>query len=107
MLVAGGASRDLTLEAISDDTTVLGYFIVTRDTFASLVPEQLDAQVFATVDDGADLATVKAAVEQAVAGFPSIEVLDREGFIGDLAGQLTGLVNVIYGLLGDVRSSSP
>jgi putative ABC transport system permease protein len=99
MVVAGGASRDLTLEAISDDTTVLGYFIITRDTFASVVPEQLDAQVFATIDNGADLATVKAAVKMAVAGFPAIEVLDRKGFIGDLAGQLTGIVNVIYGLL--------
>jgi putative ABC transport system permease protein len=99
MVVSGGASRNLTLEAISDDTTVLGFFIITRDTFAALVPEQLDAQVFAIIDDGADLATVRAAVEKAVANFPSIEVLDREGFIGDLAGQLTGLVNVIYALL--------
>ena len=99
MVVAGGASRNLTLEAISDDTTVLGFFIITRDTFASLVPEQLDAQVFATIDNGADLATVKAAVQRAVAGFPAIEVLDRQGFIGDLASQLTGLVNVIYALL--------
>jgi putative ABC transport system permease protein len=99
MVVPGGASRELRLEGISDDTTVLGYFIITRDTFASVVPEQLDAQVFATIDDGANLTTVQAAVEKAVAGFPSIEVLDREGFIGDLAGQLTGLVNVIYGLL--------
>ena len=99
MVVPGGASRDLRLEGISDDTTVLGYFIITRDTFASVVPEQLDFQVFAQVDDGADLATVQAAVEKAVARFPSIEVLDRDGFIGDLAGQLTGIVNVIYGLL--------
>jgi putative ABC transport system permease protein len=99
MLTSGGASRQLTLEAVSDDTTVLGYFVITRSTFASAVPEQLDAQVFATVEKGTDVAAVKAAVKRSVSGFPSIEVLDRKGFIGDLAGQLTGLVNAIYALL--------
>jgi putative ABC transport system permease protein len=99
MVVPGGASRELTLQGISDDTTVLGYFIITRDTFAAVVPEQLDVQVFATIDNGADLATVQAAVEKSVERFPSMEVLDRDGFIGDLAGQLTVFVNIIYGLL--------
>jgi putative ABC transport system permease protein len=99
MVAGGGAERELALQGISDDTTVLGYFVVTRTTFASLIPEQLDAQVFASVDEGADVARVRAEVERALARFPSIEVLDRQGFIGDLAGQLTGLVNVVYGLL--------
>jgi putative ABC transport system permease protein len=99
LVVGGGARRSLTVEAISDDTTVLGYFTITRDTFAAAVPEELDAQVFATVDPGADVETVRAAVEQSIESFPSMEVLDRDGFVGDLASQLTGLVNVIYGLL--------
>ncbi len=97
--VPGGASLDLAVQAISDDENLLGYFTITRTAYASVVPELLDVQVYGKVADGADVATVIAEVEQAVAATPSIEVLDRDAFIGDLASQITSFVTVIYGLL--------
>ncbi len=99
IVVPGGEALEVTVQGISDDRTILGFWTITSAAYASVVPQQLDAQVFATLDDGADLATVQAAVEEAVAELPAIEVLDRDGFVGDLAAQITGVLNVIYGLL--------
>lgn len=97
--VPGGDRATLEVQALSDDLTLLGWFTITRDTYASLVPELLDIQVFGTVDDGADLDTVLTRVEAAIAETPSMEVLDRDGFIGDLSAQITSFVTVIYALL--------
>ncbi len=97
--VPGGDSVDLTVQAVSDDLVLLGYFTITRDTYATIVPELLDIQVFGTVAEGANLDTVLADVEEAVSGTPALAVLDRDGFIGDLSSQITSFVTVIYGLL--------
>ena len=95
----GGDSVDLEVQALSDDLTLLGTFTITRDAYASIVPELVDIQVFGTVDDGADIEAVMADVDEAVSDTPSLEVLDRDGFIGDLSSQITSFVTVIYALL--------
>jgi putative ABC transport system permease protein len=97
--VPGGDSIDLEVQAISDDLTLLGPFTITRDTYASIVPELLDIQVFGNVEEGADLDTVMADVEEAISGTPGVEVLDRDGFIGAIVDQITAFVTVIYALL--------
>lgn len=99
MTVPGGKSVELEVQALSDDRTVLGFFTITRDTFASVVPELIDIQVLGRLSEGADPDTVLPAIEQAIDDVPDMEVLDRQGFIGDLAGQITSFVTVIYALL--------
>jgi putative ABC transport system permease protein len=94
-----GASRTLTVEALSDDTVILGFFTVTRATGEGLFPQQLDMQVFGDVDDGRDVDAVLADIEDAVAATPGLDVLDRDAFAGDLADQISSFVNFIYGLL--------
>ncbi len=61
--VPGGDSVTLEVQALSDDLTLLGFFTITRDTYASIVPELLDIQVFGTVDEGADLDAVLVEVD--------------------------------------------
>lgn len=95
----GGASLDLVVEAISDDENLLGWFTITRTAYASIVPELLDIQVFGSVSEGADVDAVLAAVEEAVSDTPSLVVLDRDEFAGDLARQITSFVTFVYGLL--------
>jgi putative ABC transport system permease protein len=104
----GGDSIDLEVQALSDDLTLLGVVTTTREAYRAIVPQLVDFQVFATVADGADgaggaggadLDAVMADVEQAIADTPSLQVLDRDGFIGDLSSQITSFVTVIYGLL--------
>jgi putative ABC transport system permease protein len=95
----GGTTLDLTVRGISDDFFMLGNWTISAATFTKSVPEDLVGQVYVNVDDGADFDAVRADVEAVTDGFPSLEVLDRDEFIGDLATQLTAFVNVIYGLL--------
>lgn len=95
----GGDGVELEVQALSDDLTLLGVFTITRDTYATVVPELFDIQVYGTLADGADLDAVLPAVEEAIAETPAMEVLDRDGFVGDLASQITSFVTVIYGLL--------
>ncbi|HEV2927525.1 MAG TPA: FtsX-like permease family protein, partial [Propionibacteriaceae bacterium] len=70
-----------------------------RDDFEEAVDQYLEFQVFASIDDGADIEAVKAEIDTVLEPYSGIAVLDREEFIGDLASQLTAFVNVIYGLL--------
>ena len=95
----GGSSQVLTIQAISDDLTLLGFASVDNATYGQLVSERQLVQVIAVLDDGADLATVKARMEAVVADLPGIVVLDREGFIGDLASQITSFLTLVNALL--------
>jgi putative ABC transport system permease protein len=95
LLLAGGKELDLTVQGITDDEQVLGYFTITRDTYMANTPEPLDAFVFGTIDDGADLETVLADIDGIVSQTPELAVEDREGFIGSIAEQITFIVNFI------------
>jgi putative ABC transport system permease protein len=99
LTVPGGGRVELAVQGFSDDLTLLGYFTITRATYATIVPELLDFQVYGTFDEGADPGAVLASIEAAIASVPNLEVLDRDAFIGDLASQITSFVTVIYALL--------
>ena len=94
-----GAQVVLRVVAISDEPNLLGTFTVTRETARTVVPSLVDAQVYGTLDRGADLDAVLASVKKAISGTPSLQVLDREGFVGSITAQITSFVNIIYGLL--------
>jgi putative ABC transport system permease protein len=99
VVVPGGRTLDLEVQAISDDENLLGYFTITRTTYAEVVPELLDFQVFGKLSPDADADATLAAVEDAVDDTPSLDVLDRDAFVGDLASQITSFVTVVYALL--------
>ena len=96
---SGGGQLEATVQAISDDLVVLAPWTMHTQDFDEVVDQPLDFQVMASVDEGADVEEVRSRVETALEGTPGLAVLDREDFIGDIAGQLTAFVNVIYGLL--------
>ena len=94
-----GAHVVLRIDAISDEPNLLGTFTVARETAKAILPEFVDGQVYGTVNRGADLKTVLASVKQAVSSTPGLQVLDRQGFVGSITGQITSFVNIVYGLL--------
>jgi putative ABC transport system permease protein len=95
VLLTGGKELDLTVQGLTDDEQVLGYFTITRATYTANVPEPLDAFVFGAIDDGADLDTVLADIDEIVSATPDVVVEDREGFIGSIAEQIAFIVNFI------------
>ena len=63
--------------------------------------------MYGTIDDGADLDTVLADIDETVSELPDLKVQDREGFIGSIADQITFIVNVSSASCCSCRSSSP
>jgi putative ABC transport system permease protein len=99
MTVAGGSTLALQVAGISDDPQLLGDMTITRTALNGASPQQLDAQVFGKLAPGAKYAEVAPKIEQAIKSVPSLEVLDRDGFVGSIAKQLTQLVIFLYVLL--------
>jgi putative ABC transport system permease protein len=95
----GGTTADVTIDAVSDDQTMLGFWTMNVADFGELAPEQYDLQVGIKLDDGVDQEAVRADLEAVVDEYPTVELLDRDEFVGAIAAQITALLNVIYALL--------
>jgi putative ABC transport system permease protein len=94
-----GTELHTTVRAISDEENLLGYYTITSNAYRSAFPQPVDSLVFGSIEPGAKLDKVIADVDKAISATPSLKVLDRDGFIGDLAKQVTQFVTVIYVLL--------
>jgi putative ABC transport system permease protein len=94
-----GTSADLEVTAISDEENLLGYYTITRATFLANQHLPGDFMVFGRSEPGSDLDDVMARIEQAIEEVPTLEVVDRDGFIGNIADQITQFVTFIYALL--------
>jgi putative ABC transport system permease protein len=95
----GGATADVTIDAVSDDQTMLGFWTMDVEEFGEVAPEQYDLQVGIKLDDGVDQEAVRGDLEAVVDEYPTVELLDRDEFVGAIAAQITALLNVIYALL--------
>jgi putative ABC transport system permease protein len=98
VVVPGGASRELTVAAVSDDQ-LLNPYAITQQAFQELVPEALDMLALVDVSGDADVSTVQSAVEDLFRDQPFVQVLDHDAFVGSAADQITGFVNFIYIML--------
>lgn len=96
----GGQTAELQVEAISDDFTIVGDGAIDLETYGTLVSERQVLQVFVLVDDGADLGAVQRDIDGLIGQYPGLDVLDKEGFIGDISSQITGILNFVVALLG-------
>ncbi len=101
MEVPGGSTVTLRVEGVSDDPQLLGEVTVSRATLNAASPQQLDFQIFGKLAHGrSSYASVAPKIKAAIADVPSLDVLDRNGFVGTIAKQLTQLVIFLYVLLG-------
>lgn len=74
-------------------------WIVDTSTFEANVSDQYDRQIMVVTDDGVDADAARAAIEEAVAGWPGAEVQDQASFKAGVTGEIDQLLNLIYGLL--------
>ena len=95
----GGASQELRLEGIADDQALLRSLAITTATFDTINPNAVDIQVGGTIKPGADLDTVIKAMSARLKDIPSVEVLDRDGFVSSIVKQITSYITLVYGLL--------
>ena len=96
----GGATTQLVVAGIGDDPNLIGFMALSRAAFRKLDPNLVDIQVAGTIDPGTDLDTVLQRLRTELGDeVPPLEVLDREGFIGNIVEQITSYITLIYGLL--------
>jgi len=95
----GGATRELEVQAISDDLVVLFPFNITEATFVEHVPGALDFFGFVGVADDADAAEVQEEIEALTDPIPLLEVMSRDEFLDSIIEQIAGFLTLIYALL--------
>lgn len=93
-----GEMADFTLKAIYSSPGISGYAIG-QDAFGLYQPEIGDAQVYAQLEPGEDLATAKVRVAALAADVPSARVLDLEDLRTEAANQIDQLLIFITALL--------
>lgn len=94
-----GGTAELTVASIFDNRALAGDWFVDLSAFEAWVPTQLDFQVFAMLDEGADPVAVQAAVTEAVADYPSAEVQDLTAYKEAQAAPINQMLNLIYAML--------
>ena len=88
-----GGTHDLTIEALFDGSeTWVGKQFVDVAAFEELVPDQLDARIYLATDDIGD-------VDQAALAYPSVDVLDEQGFVDENNQDVNALLGLIFALL--------
>lgn len=92
-----GGDRQLEVVAIYESNP--NAFLVSMGAFEDMFSERLDSQVLVRFAAGVDVDAGFAAVEAAVADFPSIQLQDQDGFRDQATGQIGGIVNLLYALL--------
>lgn len=98
---ASGGIRSLEVVAVYDDATYAGNFLVDLETFTEAYPANvLDLFVFASAEEGADLAEVRRGIEAALEPFPQLTLEDRSEFEQSQREQLDAVLVSVNGLLG-------
>ena len=92
-----GGARSLEVVAVFTGSPYA--YLTSMDSFEKLFAERLDSQVLIRFEAGVDFEEGTRAVEDAVGGFPSIQIQDQEAFRVEASGQIGGIVNLLYALL--------
>jgi putative ABC transport system permease protein len=98
----GVGSETLTVTGIYADDSLLGPWAVGGDIYRALTPqnEWSDEVALVRAAPGADLAAVRAGLNAATHDLYVVDVRNRTEFKGMVAGQIDGLIALLYGLLG-------
>jgi putative ABC transport system permease protein len=101
MLTADQQTVTATVGGIYEDSQLLGNWLTSGSLYRELTPSRVlsDEVVLIKAAPGADLAALRAGLEQATDPLVVVQVQDREEFKGEGARQINALLAVLYGLL--------
>jgi putative ABC transport system permease protein len=101
-VVPGVRPITLTVTGVFADDQLIGPWLVNGNVYRALTPKDRWADDVALVHarPGADLESVRAGLEKATNDFYVVDVRNRSEFQGYIAGQINGLLGLLYGLLG-------
>jgi putative ABC transport system permease protein len=99
--VPGVSPMTLTVTGIFADDQLIGPWAVSGNVYRALTPknEWSDDVALVHTEAGADLDAVRAGLKKATNDFYVVDVRNRSEFQGMIAGQINGLIGLLYGLL--------
>jgi putative ABC transport system permease protein len=92
--------QQLAVGGTYSDNRLLGNYAVSLQTYEANFTEQLDFTVFVKAADGVPIPQARAAVEDAVAAYPNVQVNDQAQFKEQQAGFIDQLLALVSALLG-------
>jgi putative ABC transport system permease protein len=96
---ASSGDVPLTIVGIFDENRLVGDYVISLESYGGLYSEQLDAFVLVKGAEGVPLDEVGAAIEDAVAEFPNVQVQDQAAFREQQAGFIDQLLALVTALL--------
>lgn len=94
-----GVTTEFTVAALVRPSEVTSEIMVPLEQLTAVGIKRQDSVISVMLAPGADAATVKAALEEAVGDTPMVGVFDKTGFAEEIRGQVNQLLYLIYGLL--------
>jgi putative ABC transport system permease protein len=99
-VVFASGPATLRVVALYDEDTLIDDYVTGIDNFDARFAETTDLLVMVTLDEGADLRTVQAAIQEIVdRDYPGLDVMDRDQYIGDVKDQVNQFLSLITALL--------
>lgn len=97
--LADSSEHTLTVRGLYEKDDLAGNRVVSRELLADANVQTFDFGVYVRLDDGADPATVRAALQAAVDDYGQGKLVSKQEYIDEQAGQVNQLLGLIYGLL--------
>lgn len=102
MTTPGGASVTETISGIYKDNELLSGWLVSGDTYRTLVPSNRQETFVGLVRaaPGTSPETLRADLKKVTDPYYTVDIKNKEEFKGQQADQINGLLGLLYGLLG-------
>ncbi|MFM8626310.1 MAG: ABC transporter permease [Actinomycetota bacterium] len=97
--LADATERTLTVRGLYTKDDLAGSRLVSREMFGGANVQSFDFGIYVSIDEGANEATVRAALQAAVDDHGQGKLLSKAEYIDEQAGQVNQLLGLIYGLL--------
>ncbi|HUQ63673.1 MAG TPA: FtsX-like permease family protein [Acidimicrobiales bacterium] len=99
MTFARTGEQQLRIAALYSTTTVRADFVISLGAFENNFAQQLDTEIDVGLAPGASIADGRAAVQQALADFPSLAIMDRNEVIAAQSAQVDKILVPVTALL--------
>jgi putative ABC transport system permease protein len=91
--------QTLTVGGTYEANELIGEYVI-DESQAKGFTSTVNVVALVNIEDGADSAAVRSALEQQVAAYPNVDVQDQSEFVDQVAGQVNQIVTIINILLG-------
>lgn len=95
-----GVTESLELRETYDGQAAFSGWTVSLETMEAAGLPMVDSFLYAPLEPGADVATVRAELDQIQADYPTVQILDQTEFKETISGQINQLLSLVYALLG-------